>query len=139
MNEKSCIFCKIVKKELPSDIVSETDTTLAFVDLHPNNFGHCLVIPKAHHEDIYTMSDELAVKVFTEAKRIALATKSAVHADGVNIYMNNGEASGQAVFHAHVHVIPRFYSDNLKTFPTKAYEYDGHKKEIGEKIKGFLV
>lgn len=138
MNEESCVFCKIAKGELPSDIVSETEDVLTFVDLHPNNFGHCLVIPKAHYPDIYTMPDELVAKIFGEAKRIALATKNAVHADGVNIYMNNGEAAGQVVFHAHVHVIPRFFSDELKTFPTKTYEYDGHKKEIGEHIKAFL-
>jgi len=139
MNEESCVFCKIVKGELPSDIVSETKHTLTFVDLHPNNFGHCLVIPKVHYPDIYTMPDELVSLVYTEAKRIAIATKSAVHADGVNVYMNNGEASGQVIFHAHVHIIPRHAGDELKTFPTKIYEHDGHKKEIGKKIKSFLT
>ena len=134
MNEESCIFCKVVRGELPSDIVSETEGTVAFVDLHPNNFGHTLVVPKVHYPDIFSMPEDMVSKVFIEAKRVAAAVQSAVSADGVNIYMNNGAAAGQVIFHAHIHVIPRFHGDSLKTFPTKSYEHDGHKKEIGEKI-----
>ncbi len=135
MNEEECIFCKIVRGELPSDSVFETAEILTIVNLHPNTFGHCLVIPKVHYPDIYSMPDELVAVVFQEAKRAAVATKSAMKADGVNVYMNNGEASGQEIFHAHIHVIPRFANDGFRTFPTKTYEYDGHKKEIAERIR----
>ncbi len=139
MKEENCIFCKIVRGEIPAEIIAETGDTLSFVDIQPANFGHSLVIPRAHYSDIFSLPDELVAKLFQEAKRISVAVKEGVNAEGINIYMNNGSAAGQVVFHAHVHVIPRMKSDGYGTFPTTHYEYEGQIKEIGEEIKNLLV
>ena len=136
--DASCVFCKIVRKEIPAEIIAETNDTLTFVDTQPNNFGHSLVIPKVHYPDIYSLPDELVAEVFQEAKRVSIAVKGAVSAEGINIYMNNESAAGQVVFHAHIHVIPRFLADGFGTFPIKTYEHNDQMKKTGEKIRSLL-
>lgn len=135
MKDETCIFCKIIAKEIPTVVIAETANTLSFVDIMPANFGHSLVIPKGHYANIHEMPEEITGEVFREAKRLATAVKSAVGAEGVNIIMNNGAASGQVIFHAHVHIIPRFENDGFKWWPTKEYETPTQMQELGEKIK----
>jgi len=136
--DASCVFCRIVRKEIPAEIIAETNDTLTFVDTQPNNFGHSLVIPKKHFDNIYSIPDNLVAKLFQEVKRVSVAVKGAMKAEGVNVYMNNESAAGQVVFHTHIHIIPRFKTDRFKKFPIKKYEYAGHIKEISEKIKSLL-
>ncbi len=106
-----CIFCKIIAREIPAEIVYEDDLAFCFLDAHPLNGGHTLVIPKQHHQDIYALPNDTAGHLFQTATRLARAIKKAVAADGINIGMNNEVAAGQAVFHAHIHVIPRYADD----------------------------
>ena len=111
VDDQNCLFCKIIKKEIPAEIVYEDNSTLAFLDINPRNPGHVLVIPKVHCEDIFGISDmdlrELAVSV----KRLANAAKEGMKADGVSISQSNGAAAGQVISHLHFHVIPRFESE----------------------------
>lgn len=106
-----CLFCKIVKKEIPATIVHEDEHVLVFMDIEPIIKGHALVIPKKHHDPITETPDDIAAKIFLTAKKIAAAQMNALGADGVNIMQNNGKASGQEVPHVHMHVIPRFSGD----------------------------
>ena len=116
-----CIFCKIIAREIPSEIVYEDDIAFCFLDAHPLNGGHTLVIPKQHHQDIYALPNDTAGHLFQTATRLARAIKKAVAADGINIGMNNEVAAGQAVFHAHIHVIPRYADDGYAMWqPTNA-------------------
>lgn len=103
-----CIFCKIVKKEIPADIVYEDDNTLAFLDVKPNSPGHTLIIPKEHFENIYTIPEDLWTKVSLVVQKIARNLQNNLKPDGMNLVMNNGAAAGQIIFHAHLHVIPRY-------------------------------
>lgn len=135
MNKEDCIFCKIIRKEIPAVIIDETDDYIAFVDRQPNNFGHSLVVPKVHYENIYTLEGNALISFGREIQKISKAVKSGVKADGINVHMNNDPVAGQEIFHAHVHIIPRFESDGLKHWPPKEYEYPNQIEEIGEKIR----
>ncbi len=131
---KNCIFCKIIKNEIPSVKVYEDNETLAFLDISPNTRGHILIIPKTHYENIYGLPVETWCHMNITAQKIAIALKTALSADGINIVMNNESAAHQLVFHAHIHVIPR-YND----FEDKKYTYiAGEMEEVAEEIKKVL-
>ena len=110
-----CVFCKIIRGELPSYKVYEDDLVLAFLDIHPLNVGHTLVVPKQHSTDALVMDDALNGKVMEVCKRIALSLKklNSRACDGVNIYTAIGAEAGQIIFHTHFHVVPRFQGDNF--------------------------
>lgn len=110
---EDCIFCSIVAGDIPSRTVHEGEHTFAFLDVNPLARGHTLVIPKAHHETVTEMPDDVREAVFATAGRLTPAVEAAVDADATTIGMNNGEASGQEVPHAHVHVVPRFDDDGV--------------------------
>ena len=137
MNE--CVFCKIVKREIPSDIIYEDDNFFAFLDINPNNPGHTLVIPKNHYENIYSLPDEILCDIGPIVKKISIAVKKGVNANGINIIMNNDGAAGQIVPHAHFHIIPRFADDDLRHWPGKSYANKEESAKIAEKIKKELV
>ena len=111
MRDENCIFCKILADEIPSSVVYEDDDFRAILDVNPAARGHVIILPKNHAANIFELPDEDASKILIVAKKIATAMKKTYQCDGVNILQNNGEASGQTVFHLHVHVIPRFEGD----------------------------
>lgn len=113
MAQEDCVFCKIIAGEIPSTAVYEDEDFLAILDVNPAARGHVIILPKKHAANIFEMDEEDAAKVFPVAKKIASALKKTYDCDGVNILQNNGEAAGQTVFHLHVHVIPRFYEDEV--------------------------
>lgn len=107
-----CIFCKIIKGEIPSTKVYEDDDILAFLDISQTTPGHTLVVPKKHVKDIFAYDKKLAAKVFSKLPMLARAIKESDPAiKGINILNNNGEVAYQSVFHSHIHIIPR-YSEN---------------------------
>ena len=105
------IFEQIVDGEVPARIVHETDTTLAFLDANPLARGHTLVIPKEPYEQLDDLPAEIASDVFSVVHELTPTIEEAVDADATTIGINNGEAAGQEIPHAHVHVIPRFEGD----------------------------
>ena len=131
------IFSKIIRREIPAEIVYEDEEVLAFLDIAPNNPGHTLVIPKEQSRNILTISSESWSKVMEAIRILAPKIKDAVNADGINIKMNNEEASGQEVFHTHVHIIPRFKEDGLTYWPAKPYG-EGELEKVAEKIRAEL-
>jgi histidine triad (HIT) family protein len=132
-----CIFCKIVRGELPSYKVYEDENVLAFLDIHPVSPGHVLIVPKEHATNIFDISSENWGRVQEVARKIAIALEKATGADGVNLMMNNREHAGQVVDHAHVHLIPRFRGDGLKLWPHKEYK-EGEAEAAAEKIRRSL-
>ncbi|ALU12013.1 HIT family hydrolase [Ignicoccus islandicus DSM 13165] len=121
-----CVFCKIIKGELPARIVYEDEDVIAFLDINPVAPGHTLVVPKKHYKNILDAPEEVVAKVFTVAKKIAEASIKALQAKGVNVLTNAEEVAGQVVMHFHVHVIPRYDKNELK------FEYPGYKYKEGE-------
>ncbi len=105
-----CIFCKIVKKEIPSNIILETEKSLAFMDAFPLTKGHSLVIPKTHYEKIQDISKEDNYDLFeTVRKTISKVDKIT---DATLLAVHNGKQSGQEIPHVHVHLIPRSPEDS---------------------------
>ncbi len=89
---------------------------MVFMDIRPVSEGHTLVIPKQHFVDIYDTPEELLASIHKITKRIALAVKKAVNADGISIVQQNGKAAGQDIFHLHVHIISRFEGRKMPRF-----------------------
>ena len=130
-----CIFCKIVEGGLPSYMVYEDSAVLAFLDIFPIHHGHVLVVSKKHTVDIFDTPEEDLKNIMAAAKKVAPAVMKAMKADGINIGMNNKPASGQVVMHAHIHVIPRYKDDGLKTWPQRPYNNDAEKEHAATAIK----
>jgi histidine triad (HIT) family protein len=110
--DPDCIFCKIVAGAIPSLKLLETDKILSFMDINPFNDGHCLVIPKAHSENLFAAGDEDLAACIKAVKTVATAVEHALAPDGINIMQANGAAAGQSVFHYHMHVFPRGANDS---------------------------
>jgi histidine triad (HIT) family protein len=103
--DESCLFCKIIAGEVPSDKVAETDLVLAFRDVNPQAPTHVLVIPKVHVPTLPELAEshsEAAIAVLTLARQVA---QDDGVGDGYRLACNNGAAAQQTVFHAHVHVL----------------------------------
>jgi len=103
---ESCVFCKIVRKEAPANIVYEDDKVIAFMSIQPINVGHTLVVPKTHYDTIYAIPEDEIGYLYRIVKKMAHAVKNAVNAEGIRIVQNNGAAAGQVIFHLHTHIIP---------------------------------
>lgn len=135
VDENSCIFCKIVRKQAPASLVYEDENVLAFLDIRPLSKGHTLVIPKQHYVTIFEVPEELVAQLHRIVKRVALAVKEATKADGISIIQQNGKAAGQEIFHLHVHVIPRFEGQKLMRFGENS-EADREKlNQLADNIK----
>lgn len=130
-----CVFCKIIKSEIPVDKIYEDENFLAFLDINPNNPGHTLLIPKVHYKDIYELPDKVLSQIGPLIKKLAVSVKQGVRSDGINIIMNNESAAGQIVPHAHFHIIPRFTNDGLRHWPGKPYANKEVATKIAAKIK----
>ncbi len=111
-----CLFCKIVKGEIPSYTVYEDEKVKVFLDINPNNDGHLLVIPKKHKANLYEMDDETLLYMLNVIRtKFATLLKDKLAIDGLTISQNNDY--GQEVKHFHIHVIPRYKNDK---FPLKS-------------------
>lgn len=132
-----CIFCKIIEKEIPANIVYEDNDFLAFLDINPVNPGHSLIITKEHFKDFASTSDEMLSKIIVIGKKIGQALIDELGADGFNFSTNNGKAAGQIIFHTHFHIIPRKLDDGLKHWGQKKYK-EGETEEITQKLRKAL-
>ena len=101
----SCVFCMILDGTIPSIRIHEDDTTLAFMDIHPVQPGHALVIPKAHHPNLFEAPPEVVATTARTAARIGSAIQRALNPPGMNLLQCNGEAAGQSVMHLHMHLM----------------------------------
>ncbi len=133
-----CIFCKIIQGEIPTNKVYEDDDVFAFLDMSQATKGHTLLVPKKHVKDIYEYDSELAASVFSRVPKLAKALETAFpEANGLNILNNNREVAYQTVFHSHIHLIPRYTTDDdFKLFmKNNADNYsDDEMQEIAKTI-----
>ncbi|MEK7567594.1 MAG: HIT family protein [Patescibacteria group bacterium] len=135
--DKSCLFCKIIAKEIPSEVIYENEDTFAFLDINPLHPGHTLIVPKEHSENILEISEKSYKAIAKTARIVAKAIKTGLKPDGVNVHMNNESAAGQVIFHTHLHVIPRYIDDGFLPW----HKSNHSQEEItaaGEKIKSSL-
>ena len=126
---ENCIFCKIIDRKIPGNIIDEDDDLIVFISLE----NHPLIVPKKHIQDIFNMDESIASLIMKKAVKIARATKEALGSDGIYIAQANGEAAGQDVFHYHLHVYPRWDDKrNMQVDPES-------KKQVLEKIRAKLI
>ena len=110
----TCVFCDIIQGEAPASIVHADDQVMAFMDIQPVNQGHLLVVPRAHAAHLADLDPETGEHLFRVGMNLAAAIRrSGVRCEGVNLFVADGEAAGQEVFHVHLHVIPRFGADGF--------------------------
>lgn len=139
MAQVDCIFCKIIKGEIPCEKIYEDSKTLAFLDISPASprGGHVLVMPKKHYELISDISDEDLCYLSKTVKKISKALLK--YGPGLNIIQNNKKIAGQFVPHVHFHLIPRFENDGILIEKWQTHKYkDNEMQEISKKIKSLL-
>lgn len=103
-----CIFCQIIAGDIPASKVYEDEHVLAFLDITQVTQGHTLVIPKKHVRNLLDMDTETAQQVFAPVPQLARRLQTVTGASGLNIINNSEPVAGQTVFHAHIHLLPRF-------------------------------
>ena len=109
-----CIFCAIIDNQAPGSVLYEDDYCVVFMDIAPINAGHALVVPRAHAAGLADLSEEIGMHLFRIAQRTAAAIRrTEIPCQGINLFLADGEAAFQDVFHVHLHVIPRFEGDQF--------------------------
>ena len=134
MYNENCIFCKILKGDIPSAKLYEDEEFAIILDVGPASFGHALVLPKAHYANVFEMPEEVLSKAICLAKVWGEKLVKALHADGLNMIQNNGLAAGQTVFHYHLHLIPRYDGDTMGNMWTPGNLSAEARQEILEKL-----
>ncbi|MBQ1477376.1 MAG: HIT family protein [Erysipelotrichaceae bacterium] len=129
-----CVFCEIVKGNIPSAKVYEDDDFLAILDLSQTTLDHTLVMPKKHYENVLEMPKEEAEALMGKAQEVAKLLTEKLHPAGMNILLNCNEAAGQSVMHTHVHLIPRY--DESDGIEIHFHESGRDLNEVLAKIKG---
>ena len=135
---QDCIFCRIIKGEIPCAKIYEDERTFSFLDIGPINPGHALVLPRGHYTTIFEIPEEELKACAATAKKIAGAVFRAAGAQGLNFLQNNFKAAGQHVDHIHFHLIPRYTEDGfMANWPAKTYQ-PGEVEKVLEKVKAEL-
>ena len=133
-----CLFCEVVERKVPAEMVYEDETSLAFLDHRPLFVGHTLLIPKEHHETLSDLPPHLIEPLFATAQSIADGVQSAFDAQGTFVAMNN--TVSQSVPHLHIHIVPRRRKDGLRGFfwPRTKYKSSDEMAETGARLRAVL-
>ena len=141
-DESDCIFCKLLAGEAEASFVYRDGSCAAFMDIQPVNPGHLLVVPNRHAPYLADLAEEEGAQLFRVARRLAAALRgSGLKCEGVNFFLADGEAAMQEVFHAHLHVFPRYGGDGFGLkFPPGYSRPPGREEldEAAEKIRSGL-
>ena len=131
-----CIFCRIIKKEIPAELVYEDSETIAILDNSPRAPGHTMILPKAHAANLIELPEKQVGPVFLTVQKVTAILQKALQPKGFTIGINHGAISGQTVSHLHIHVMPRFEGDNGGTIHSVVNNPPKQSlKEIAEIIK----
>ncbi len=133
-----CLFCRVAAGDVPAHVVLDEADTVAFLDHRPLFPGHCLLIPREHHETLTDLPEPLVAPLFGTARRLARAVEVAMDAEGSFVAINNRVS--QSVPHLHVHVVPRRRKDGLRGFfwPRTRYADDAHAQAVAQRIRDAL-
>ncbi|HTR82303.1 MAG TPA: HIT domain-containing protein [Bacteroidota bacterium] len=134
-----CIFCNIIAKETPAEILFENDCAISILDVNPIHYGHALVIPKNHHKDFLDVPEKELAGIMHAAHVVSRALVKSFALEGFNFFSNNGTVAGQSVFHFHIHITPRYLDDNIR-FVLKLKRYEGDDmKAVAAKIRASIL
>jgi histidine triad (HIT) family protein len=133
--EKPCAFCAIIAGETDAQFVFEDEISVAFLDNRPLFPGHTLLVPRAHHEAIWDLPDDLVGPLFLNARLLATAVREAMASAGAFVAANN--IVSQSVPHFHVHVVPRNRKDGLRGFfwPRSKYPSEAEAEAAGDAVR----
>ena len=129
-----CVFCKIISGEIPCYKIYEDEETLAFLDIADDAFGHTLVIPKKHYENILDIDNRTLSKLMTVVKKISNHYVDNCGFTGVNVMNASGVDAQQSVFHLHFHIFPRKAGDGMDTWP-KLSKVNSDFQKVMEMLK----
>jgi histidine triad (HIT) family protein len=131
----ACRFCAILAGDEHAHVVYEDEISLAFLDHRPLFPGHSLLVPRDHYETIWDLPDELVGPLFTSAKSLSGAIRTAMSSQGAFLALNN--VVSQSVPHLHVHLVPRNRKDGLRGFfwPRRNYDSEEHMRETAAAIQ----
>ena len=121
MQKSDCLFCKIVRGEIPCAKLYEDEHVFSFLDIGPLNFGHALVVPKVHCKNLFDFPLEHAQALIMALQKVGRAVMQGAGATGLNVVQNNFADAGQSVFHMHWHLIPRHAGDGVLPWSPKSY------------------
>lgn len=107
MSEENCIFCKIIRGEIPASVIFEDEHCMAFMDVFPIAAGHCLLIPKKHYVNMFDVDANIVAHLARKLATLTKSVRNATDSEGVLNIVANGEGAGQDVPHLHFHAIPR--------------------------------
>jgi histidine triad (HIT) family protein len=120
---QGCIFCAIVARRAEASVVYEDETAVAFMDLRPVTPGHLLVVPRKHAVGLEDLDEATSAHVWSVGHQMARAVRrSRMRCEGINVFVCDGEAAFQSVFHFHLHVIPRYTGDGWTINPESLVE-----------------
>lgn len=108
-----CIFCDLANGRIKTYKIYDDDECCAFLDISQATYGHCLVVPKEHFDDIFSLDEEVGAHLFKVAVTLSKKLKEKLQLEGINVLNNNGEVAGQTVKHYHIHLIPRYKADDV--------------------------
>jgi histidine triad (HIT) family protein len=131
--DPSCVFCRIIAGQAEASLVYQDDRVTAFMDIRPVNQGHTLIVPNKHAPNVAALDEEISGHMFIIGRRIAGALRrSGIRCEGVNLFMADGSAAGQTVFHSHLHVVPRHVGDGFGFRFPSSYERGAHRAELDQ-------
>ena len=136
--KNDCLFCAIIDGELPSYKLYEDQYFYVILDRFPKCLGHALILPKKHAATLFDLQDEEMQRLMPLTQKIAVALRKALNFDGLNLIQNNGPAAGQEVNHFHLHLIPRFDSDNMAIQYKRQDPADEDFVEMADKLNRAL-
>lgn len=135
MKDNNCIFCKIANGDIPSRTIYENELFRVILDNGPATDGHALVLPKDHYANLFEIPADTAAEAMKTAQTVAAMLKDKLHADGLNIVQNNGEAAGQTVHHFHMHIIPRYKGDGQNILWNPGHPSNQELDDVLRRIK----
>ncbi len=137
---RECIFCAIVARQAEASVVYEDETVVAFMSLRPVTPGHLLVVPRKHAVGLEDLDASTSTHVWSVAHNISRAMRrSAMPCEGINVFLCDGEAAFQTVFHFHLHVIPRYTGDGWTIVPDEVERERSLLNSDAQVIKDALV
>lgn len=129
-----CVFCKIIKGDIPSSTIYEDENVKVILDIEPAAKGHAILLCKQHVANVFELPEDTASKIYAVVPKVARAIRDELGCDGMNILQNNGEAAGQTVFHLHIHFIPRWENDTVTFEWEKGGYAEGEAAKLAERI-----
>ncbi len=139
MTVDDCVFCSVLRGDIPGERVQEDEHTIAVMDINPFTRGHAVVFPRRHARGLLDVEEEELARSFAAARRLARTARERLGCDGINLLTNTERAAWQSIFHFHVHVIPRYAGDPLR-LPIEPRGADPEElKAVAQELRGGLT